>query len=162
MTCRYRTNDADGRTVRRVLRSLSALAFLPEPEVIPAFSELRGEFPQNDAVRSILSSFADTYLDYNWNDVRFPIHFWNVLPRFQANQPRTTNSAEGWHYRFNSLLPGPHPPMHISIELLIEEETHWKIEADKVRGGIDPPRKLQSRQIETRLRNIVRNRGNQI
>ena len=92
--------------------------------------------------------------------MRFPITFWNVLQRFQANQPRTTNSAEGWHYRFNSLLPGAHPAMYLSIQLLIEVETHWKLEADKVRGGIDPPRKLQSGQIETRLRNIVRNGQN--
>ena len=53
-------NDADARKVRRVLRSLGTLEFLPEGQVIPGFYELRGQFPMNDPVREILSSFGET------------------------------------------------------------------------------------------------------
>ena len=160
--CRYCSDDADVRKVRRVIRSLGALSFLPEAEVVPSFYALRVEITLNDPVRDILSSFADTYLGYTWDDVRFPIKFWSVLDRFRNNQPRINNTAEGWHYRFNSLHSGAHPPMYKSIEKLIEEETQGRLEADKVRRGIYPPKKAKSIQIEGRLELVLENRENQV
>ena len=129
--------------------------------MIPGFYELRGQFPMNDPVREILSSFAETYLGYDWQDVRFPIKFWNILDRFKEGLPRTNNGAEGWHFRLNSLLPGAHPSMLFSINMLRDEENHYRLEADKIRNGIFPPRKLKSIQLDDRLKEIVSNYDSQ-
>ena len=96
-----------------------------------------------------------TYLGYKWKHVLFPIKFWSVLPRFRDNQPRTNNMKEGWHYRFNSMLAGPHPPMHKSIQMIRDEENHWKLEVDKIKAGMIPKKKRKSIQMETRLKSIV-------
>ena len=141
---RYNSNDDDGRKVRNAIRSLGALAFLPEGEVVAGFYELRGLFRPDDPVRQIMSSFADTYLGYTWDEVRFPIKFWNILPRFESNQPRTNNSKEGWHFRFNSALPGPKPALHISLQMIKDEKSNWKLECDKIRQGIVQGRKATS------------------
>ena len=80
---RYKADNEDGKKVNDAIRSLGALAFLPIGEVVARFYEIQGLFRPKDPVCSILSSFADTYLGYDWDEVRFPIHFWSVRSRFR-------------------------------------------------------------------------------
>ncbi|CAG7830116.1 unnamed protein product, partial [Allacma fusca] len=80
---RYKNDDTDGRKVRAMIRCLGALAFLPTIEVMNGFLELRNQFASTDAVREIFRYFLVTYIGYSWDDVLFPVDFWNVSDRFR-------------------------------------------------------------------------------
>jgi hypothetical protein len=153
---RYRANTPDGAKVRKALRSIGALAFLRTAEVWPTFSLLRGQFAMGDSVREIFSYFQENYLGYDFNDVRFPIPFWNVRERFLSAQPRTNNQKEGWHYRFKNMHSKSNPTMETSLQMIQKEELHWYQECQKILGGIVPRKKKKSIQIETRLENIMK------
>lgn len=143
------------------MRSLGALAFLRPAEVFQAFTQLRNQFHHTDPIRNIFRYFFETYVGDDWDAVMFPIHFWSVHDRFIENVPRTNNGTEGWHFRFNALLPKSKPPMHISIIMLQREERHTMSECEKIRNGQAIGKKKKSRQIDTRLRQIMQSREQQ-
>ena len=144
------------------MRGLAALSFLPPAEVVVEFGELRGLFWPDDQVREILNYFYNSYIGRNWDEVRYPIDFWNVSARFAVCAPRTNNGAEGWHYRFNALLPKPKPTMQDSIVLLKKEEPHSQIECEKIRQGLVPTKRKKIIEIEKMLKEIMTNRDDQL
>ncbi|XP_052127489.1 uncharacterized protein LOC127750289 [Frankliniella occidentalis] len=53
------------------------------------------------------SKFSDYVLDtYVGDKAKFPPELWSRAPH---SDPRTTNSAEGFHRHFNSQFTGSHP-----------------------------------------------------
>lgn len=149
------STDEEGQKVRTAIRSLGALAFMRPGEVPQAFREVRGKFRHDDPIREIFTYFDNTYIGYSWEEALFPITFWRVRARFEDAIPRINNSAEGWHYRFNSQHHRNRPSVSTSIQMLRTEQNHWVMECEKIRWGIRTGRKKQYREIETRLKNIL-------
>ena len=78
-------NDDD---VRDIIRSLTALAFLPIEQVQPAFNLLHDEQIENyPDFADLFAYFEDTWIH------GCPVHRWNV--HLLGN--RTNNHVEGWH-----------------------------------------------------------------
>ena len=89
------------------LRMLPALAFVPEDAVVEAFEKLADNLP--DETDAVVYYFEDTYIGRPRNRrprlaPKFALTLWNMHKRTQDELPRTNNSVEGWHCRFQSSI----------------------------------------------------------
>ena len=93
-----------------LVKSLSALAFVPENEVGVVFNDLVGKFPANDdAVDDLLVYYGNIYVHgvqvgNRPRAPKFPPFLWNHTVDALFLEPKTTNAVEGFHNGLNSLF----------------------------------------------------------
>ena len=87
---------------------------------------------------------------------RFPHALWNVRGRTLADEPRTTNSLEGWHRRMKNSAGKAHPNLFEFILNLCNEPSHTETLIQKMLAGDapEPPRK-RTRLANNRITNVV-------
>lgn len=94
-----------------LVRSMTALAFVPLDEVAQLFEELTTSFPDEAPVNELLSYFKATYV--SGGELRrppmFPIPVWNHYDDAINKEAKTTNCVEGWHNALRSLFLSSHP-----------------------------------------------------
>ena len=159
----YETDEV----VRKHVKYLSALAFVPPQQVSQAFAQITEseEFPQNENLENLYDYFESTYIGREMRgrrrEPRFPIHMWNQLERVEEGLARTNNLIEGWHRGIQSSLDGDHPSVWKCMQFLQVEE-QWSRTADEVITGGGKPRKERREQKTrtTRLRTIVQDYPN--
>ncbi|CAG0889569.1 unnamed protein product [Cyprideis torosa] len=100
--------------IRRSVKLLLALAFLPTNEVPDAFDNIRKTFPPT--MDSVSDYFEDTYI---------------------GRLPRTNNQLEAWHLAFQSSIQANHPSIYRFIEALRREEALQRMNLVQVRQGRD-------------------------
>jgi len=115
----------------------------------------RACYSMDDPIRKVFAYFQNTYIGYSWDDVDFPIPFWNCYDRLMDNQPRTTNSVEGWHHRLNTIVDGAHPSMWKSLDCIRKEQRHWEQKCANLRSGELVIRRNQYIHLDKKLRSIV-------
>ena len=107
------------------VKSLLALSFVPEEEVLQRFQDilakfrdLMARFPELERVDELCYYFELTYIrgmDMGENreraDARFPPAMWNHFRDPENKLPRTTNAVEGYHNALNSLFLAKHPSL---------------------------------------------------
>ena len=73
-------------------------------------------------LKPVAKYFHDNYIGTTWTPPLYDIRLWNVLSRLKNGIPRTSNHAEGWHYRFQNFLENWYPPIwRVMFELLREQ-----------------------------------------
>ena len=115
-----------------LLRCFTALAFVPEVRIIEYFNLLCESLPEDAPTR--ITEFTDyvveTYIgqemyeriddgandglvlrirEPTWKRPKFSPKLWSVHDRVLNNEPRTTNTLEGWYRRFRSIVVKHHP-----------------------------------------------------
>ena len=110
----YRRNEG----VRRYVKSLCALAFLPTNDVITGFEELQDRLDEEEykeELDALYGYFEHTYIGARHRRHRrtpqFPIEKWNVRLRTAEGLPRTNNHIEQWHRAMQTHVDAPHPSM---------------------------------------------------
>ena len=133
------------------LRMLPALAFVPEDAVVEAFEKLADNLP--DETDAVVHYFEDTYIGRPRNRrprlaPKFALTLWNMHKRTQDKLPRTNNSVEGWHCRFQSSITCKHPNFWKFLEALKGEQALQQVHVAHVvyihmlaRHPAEPPRK---------------------
>ena len=133
------------------LRMLPALAFVPEDAVVEAFEKLADNLP--DETDAVVHYFEDTYIGRPRNRhpqlaPKFALTLWNMHKRTQDELPRTNNSEEGWHCRFQSSITCKHPNFWKFLEALKGEQALQQVHVAHVvyihmlaRHPAEPPRK---------------------
>jgi hypothetical protein len=112
------------RCVKKWIRNLGALAFLPSAEIIPAYQRLLAVPPvtNNPVVDANLLRFRD-YFQKEWMTDRKV----EVLSNYKHSGPRTTNHAEGinnaFRIKFEKLRP------RLSVFLVSYQEIHHATQA---------------------------------
>ena len=93
------------------VKSLTALSFVPENDVLERFLELVDSFPDLEPVDELIAYFEITYVqgrDRGHGRGRGPARYlpqmWNHFEDPANNVPRTTNAVEGYHNGLNSLF----------------------------------------------------------
>lgn len=95
-----------------LVKSLSALAFVPVADVPDLFAELTEEFPDEPECNDLINYFQATYIrgpGRRFRDPRFPIELWNHFTDAMFCEPKTTNCVEGFHNALMSLFHCAHP-----------------------------------------------------
>lgn len=146
---------SNDKKFRLAVRSLVALAFVPPNDVYLRFNTLRNSYPSDSDERKIISYFYNNYIGYSYDEVNYPVSFWNCYDRFIGNIPRTNNEVEGWHHKINSNLSGSHPTLWTCIEVLQNEQSFWENNVNRIRAGLGESQKVKYRLLDRRLKTIV-------
>ena len=92
------------------LKSLCALAFVPDTDVKNVFDILAATFPDEDRYNEILTYFLSTYIEGALGRApQFPIKCWNHFDSAGEQTPKTTNCCEGFHNALNAIFQCSHP-----------------------------------------------------
>ena len=145
------------------VRQLAALAFVPTPAVTQSFDILMNTpfFEANEALlRPLLDYYEDTWIGRTRRGGRRPPLFphapWNCFETTAFQNPRTNNTVEGWHRRFNTMVGKSHPSIWILIDNLKIEQSVVEMKVNQmVAGTPSHPRRKPYRKLDSRLVRIV-------
>ena len=137
------------RHVKKVVRLLMALAFLPVLLVRPNFIVIEGSTTVQDSPK--LQQLCDYYKS-TWLNGSFPVALWNV-----NNQTlRTNNLVEGWHNKLNRGIGKIHPNLFEVITYLQKEQRETELTVSRARLGAAPPtRRPKYKKLEERITNLT-------
>ena len=112
----YYTNN---QQVRRFIKGLMALPFVPLDEIDHALDILRSNLPPNTCPSRPLIDRLERYFHRTWMTGSFSPVTWNCYMNFNL---RTTNHVEGWHRKLNAKVKVAHPTIFKFIRHIQEEE----------------------------------------
>ena len=93
---------------------------------------------------------------YTFKQPLYDKEIWNVRERVAADEPKTTNSLEAWHRRFQIIIGKSHPNIYEFITKLKAEQSYTDFRLDKIYAGEDPVKIKRKTITQTqRLKNIV-------
>jgi len=151
--------DEDSVELRTQFRSLIALAFVPEDDVVGAFDRLKEDMVE--ILEPIFNYVEDNYVRGRRRGrghmaPMFPPSKWSCYERTLGDQPRTTNSCEAWHRRLNTLVRRPHPSLYHVLQHLQEEVAEIDADIERLEGGHSPPKKKRKYvEVDKRVSRIV-------
>ncbi|KAL0895896.1 hypothetical protein ABMA27_011914 [Loxostege sticticalis] len=155
------------------LRHIVALAYLPADEIPDAFIRLKAEVLPNEAdpitdwfeqyyvLGKLKSHTKGVKLHFTRSAPLFPPQLWSIHNLNEMALPRTQNSVEAWHRRWNSLLNNNRHGVYATIRTLRKEQMVTNHAIEKAQAAVErtPPRKKGKRMAASTLQ-IVQNRHN--
>ncbi|KFD45851.1 hypothetical protein M513_13264 [Trichuris suis] len=159
--------SADERFSLR-LRHLSALAFLPAGEIPAAFDELKFHMPEQASV--VTEWFESTYAHgrirrrSRAGAARSPPLFtpwmWSVYESMHEGYPRTQNSVEACHRRWETVVGKAHMSVYRLVEEFRKEQRRVQTEWKRVlRGEPSTSRAHAVASHDERIPNIISERA---
>ncbi|KFD55608.1 hypothetical protein M513_03356 [Trichuris suis] len=151
------------------IRQLSALAFLPAEEIPDAFDLLKLHMP--DEARQITEWFESNYVRgrirkrlRNGVVVRaptlFPPELWSTYDCMQEGFPRSQNSVEAWHRRWESLIGGSHVGVYRMIEEFRREQRRVQNQCERISIGEEGLRRTPSNAVRiAQLEAVINDRA---
>ena len=137
------------RHVKKVVRLLMALAFLPVLLVRPNFLVIEGSTTVQDSPK--LQQLCDYYKS-TWLNGSFPVALWNVNNQIL----RTNNLVEGWHNKLNRGIGKIHPNLFEVLTYLQKEQRETELTVSRARLGAAPPtRRPKYKKLEERITNLT-------
>ena len=106
--------------VRRFIKGLMALPFVPLDQIQHALDILRADLPPPGSENRPLIDRLEQYFHRTWINGPFPPLIWNCHQNFSL---RTTNHVEGWHRKLNAKIKVAHPTIYKFIRHMQEEES---------------------------------------
>lgn len=157
-----KTNYQTDAAFNIAVKSLVALAFVPEQDVLERYQEIADSFPDIERADELLNYFELTYIqgrDRGQNrgrvEARYPPQIWNHFSAPRNNVPRTTNAVEGYHNGLNSLFLSQHPSMWKLMDGLRKDMAiHLKTMADDQVAN-NPPARAKYANLSNRLADKV-------
>ena len=133
---------SDNLTVKKSIKALQALAFVPLDDIAKCFYDLSlDEVIQIDPrIENIYRYFEKTYLGFHnarmkvITPARFPPATWNMRQRTIDQLPRTDNMHEAWHKQFTNNIAVDHPTL---TTLLVAIQNEQKDVEKKVQDFFD-------------------------
>ena len=142
---------------------IAALAFVPENDVERFFNLLSNSVdPELDV---ILDYIEENYIGAirrgRYRRPRFPYSMWGVYDRVLNNLPRTNNSVEGWHNRFNRHVGCHHANIWKIVDVLKQEDDLSRVELLHIQQGrnVANPNPVYTR-INARVTTVVASYAN--
>ena len=145
------------------VRMIAALAFVPENDVRRVFNDLSNNIDASLDV--IMDYIEETYIGMvrrgQRRRPRYAYSMWGVYDRVQDNLPRTNNSVEGWHNRFNRHVGVHHADIWKIIDVIQKEEDLHRVELVHIQQGRDigNPNPVYQR-VNERIETVVGAYGN--
>lgn len=133
------------------VRQVYALAFLAPSEIPDAFNKLKETATSDSGLLDFMSWFENNYVlgrltqkrkrtRRNSLEIRspplFPPNLWSVHENTKNEFPRSTNKAETWHRRWNTIIGAPHVGTNFLIKEIIKEEHKVNGDIERMIAGI--------------------------
>ncbi|GBC10926.2 hypothetical protein GLOIN_2v1446576 [Rhizophagus irregularis DAOM 181602=DAOM 197198] len=156
---------ANDENISLFVKHIPALAFLPCDNIPAAFDELRSNMPPDmpPEVNELLDWFEIYYVHRkvirrlrNGNVVHseplFPPSLWLVTENIEYTFPRTQNSVEAWHRRWETLVGRAHVGLFKIIKELQSEQHQIEIKVESIlQENPQPKQKKHNRKHENRI-----------
>lgn len=159
------TNYTRDKTFALEIKKLSALAFVPLKDVIPAYEYLlETPFFNQQILEAFLTYFKVTWIGaiYRGNkrrDPMFAITIWNQSSNIAKGLNKTNNAVKGFHNGFNHLIGAAqcaHPTIWKLIDASKKQQSLIDLRIEQhLRGDQQQPKKQKYKDQETRLENLV-------
>jgi hypothetical protein len=174
----YRKVQASGLSVRYgtdenfslLIRHIPALAFLPSDDIPAAFDQLKDYIPEeaNEVVQWFEDNYVHGRIRRSLRDgtvIRaaplFSPVFWSVVDNIEYAFPRTQNSVEAWHRRWETLVGIAHLGVFKIIKQIQKEQHRVELDMESIlRGASRPPQRKQNVIRETRIQAVFNDRDN--
>jgi hypothetical protein len=152
------------------LRHITALAFLPPAEIPAAFDQVKLLLPQSTA--GVVQYFEENYVHGRRRILRdgsittrltplFPPELWSIYELVELEYPRTQNTVEGWHNRWNNLIGKAHVGVYKIVEEMRKEQQQVDLQIESmIRGQTQPAQRKQHIERENRILSIFNDRNN--
>lgn len=159
LSSRY-VNEAD---FRHLCGMLDGIAFVPLPDVQPAFSYVKQSMPQY--AQPLVAYFDATYVSGRTRQTAagdrrikpaFPPQTWNVFDATLSGASRTNNHAEAWNHHIKHLVGHDHPSVWRLLEGLQMDTAEASSRILRHIAGNSSP-KRQSKHVKAtnkRLKNL--------
>ena len=133
--------------VRRIVRSLMGLAFVPRLIVRQTFTTIKAMNTTDlPAVEQLLDYFEST-----WINGTFPVSMWNMYKQ----ELRTNNKVEGWHNSLNQAVRKSHPNIYELLTTLKEEQAATdRTKHVALLGTQPPPMKKKYRERNQAIKDL--------
>ena len=133
--------------VRRIVRSLMGLAFVPRLIVRQTFTTIKAMNTTDlPAVEQLLDYFEST-----WINGTFPVSMWNMYKQ----ELRTNNKVEGWHNSLNQAVRKSHPNIYELLTTLKEEQAATdRTKHAALLGTQPPPMKKKYRERNQAIKDL--------
>lgn len=166
LTTRYGTDENFSLSIRQI----PALAFLTPTDIPAAFDQLKVNIPAE--ADGVVEWFENNYVHgrarrtlRNGIIVRdapmFPPHLWSVANNIEYALPRTTNSVEAWHRRWEVLVGREHVGIFKIIKEMQKEQKKVELDIEMIlRGTPRPSQKQRDRDRENRIQTVLNDRNN--
>ena len=165
------TKYLEDMEMKVLMKSFTALAFVPPEHLVETFACLREHVQNDDCLLPLVEYFESTYvakwesrphpddparLQVRWKKPQYSPKLWSVYHRVLQGEPRTTCMLEAWHRRFGILVNKSHPSIWHLLKHLQDEQIHTESTILNLVAGQAPkgPRKDQVRK-NIRLCTIV-------
>lgn len=151
-----------------MVRHIPALAFLPANEIPAAFDILKNNM--RDEAAGLMQWFETYYVHgrvrrtmRNGNVLRnnplFPPDLWSITDNIDHALPRTQNTVEAWHRRWDELLGNTHVGIFKIINEIQREQNRVQLDIELILRGVPRPiQKRSNRQHEARIQTVYSNR----
>jgi hypothetical protein len=140
------------------LRMIPAIAFVPSNRVCEYFELLSDALP--DGIEQILAYYKENYIGRRRGNrrrnPRYPHDLWNVYNESLGEEPKTTNSIEGWHRAFSGSLGAVHPNIWKFIEFLCSEQALNAAKQGAFLAGRENRPQKKYADAALRIKNIVK------
>ncbi|CAB4384445.1 unnamed protein product [Rhizophagus irregularis] len=157
---------ASDENISLFVRHIPALAFLPCDNIPAAFDKLRSNMsPDMPPEVNELLDWFEIYYVYgkvirrlkNGNVVHseplFPPSLWSVTENIEYTFPKTQNSVEAWHRRWETLVGHAHVGLFKIIKELQSEQHQIEIKVESIlRGNPRPKQKNMIGNMKTKSR----------
>ena len=142
--------------VRLLLKSLSALSFIPAHEVEHIFETLAVTFPHDDKFNQILTYFSSTYIRGPLGrPALFPINVWNHFVAAKEETPKTTNACEGFHNALNAIFNCSHPSIWSLFDGIEKDISFQRLILVKAQSGIYEVKKRKYQTLSAAVATVV-------
>lgn len=153
-----------------IIRHIPALAFLPPDDIPAAFDELKNHIPPE--ANAVVQWFEENYVHgrirrilRDENVMRAPPlfspTFWSVVDNIEYAFPRTQNSVEAWHRRWETLVGVAHLGVFKIIKEMQKEQNRVQLDIESIlRGAPSPSQRRENITHETRIQTVFNDRGN--
>ena len=137
---------------------IPAIAFVPTNRVCEYFELLSDALP--DEMEPIFAYYEDYYIGRRRGNrrrnPRYPHDLWNVFNESLREEPKTTNSIDGWHHTFSGSLGAVHPNIWKFIEFLRSEQALNAAKQGTFVAGRENRSQKKYADAALRIKNIVK------
>jgi hypothetical protein len=115
--------------VRRTVRRVAALPFLPTDKIIQVFDLIKEQAPQDDSIKRFINYSRNTWVK---EGSLFNKDIWNHHGNFSS---RTTNHLEGWHNKLNKSFGRAKPTIFAFISVIKNLQKCYEVVVKQMQKG---------------------------
>ncbi|XP_077298986.1 uncharacterized protein LOC143920141 [Arctopsyche grandis] len=142
--------------VKLNLKSLPALAFVPDEDVKSVFLQLTATFPEEECYEEVVTYFCSTYIEgVAGNSPQFPTTSWNHYSVAGEMSPKTSNCCEWFHNTLNAIFNCRNPSIWYLFDGIQRDLASHKLTVTNVKSAQLETRSTKYKRLKNEVASVV-------